>query len=184
MKMKITQFRRRREGKTNYHKRLALLKSGKTRLVIRKSNYAFIVQAVNYSIGGDKVLFTLSSKILDKFGWKYSKSNTSAAYLIGFLAGKKLLEKGIKDAIFDIGLVTPKKGIKYYAVLKGTIDAGLNIPYGDESIFPSEDRIKGKHIENHYKNNKDNFSRYLKEKLSDNISEEFDKIKLLIENGN
>ena len=31
-------FRRRLEGKTNYQKRLALMKSGKAKLVVRKSN--------------------------------------------------------------------------------------------------------------------------------------------------
>ena len=42
-------FRRRREKKTDYAKRLALVKSGKFRLVVRKSNsdtYAQIVECL------------------------------------------------------------------------------------------------------------------------------------------
>ena len=34
----VLPYRRKREGRTNYKKRLALLKSGQPRLVIRRSN--------------------------------------------------------------------------------------------------------------------------------------------------
>ncbi|MEM4756409.1 MAG: hypothetical protein QW594_04745, partial [Candidatus Woesearchaeota archaeon] len=54
-KPKIVAFRRRRSGKTNYTKRLGLLKSGKPRLVVRKTNTAFIVQLVKHQPNGDQV---------------------------------------------------------------------------------------------------------------------------------
>ena len=59
-------FRRRSEGKTNYHKRLNLLKSQKTRLVIRASNNHIKVQFIESKIGGDKVLISAFSKELKK----------------------------------------------------------------------------------------------------------------------
>ena len=58
-------FRRRAEGKTNYHKRLKLLKSRKLRLVIRASNNHVRVQVVESKLGGDKVLVSSFSKELN-----------------------------------------------------------------------------------------------------------------------
>ena len=40
-------FRRRRELKTDYRKRLAMLKGNKPRLVVRKSNNAMTVEVVS-----------------------------------------------------------------------------------------------------------------------------------------
>ena len=181
--MKTVPLRRRQQQKTNYRKRLTLLKSGQPRLVVRKSNANISVQLVQYVPAGDKVLFTLSSKTLEKHGWNYSKKNTSAAYLIGLLAGKKALELKIKNALFDMGLLSPKKHFKYYAVLKGAVDAGLNIPHG-EDIFPSEDRIKGAHVEAYYASNANKFTAYAKNKVSAKMTETFEKVKSSIENGN
>ena len=55
-------YRRKREGRTNYKKRLELLKSGSPRLVIRKSNTSITLQLVMYESDGDKVLITYTSK--------------------------------------------------------------------------------------------------------------------------
>jgi len=40
----VVYYRRRREGKTDYAKRLALVKSGKTRMVVRRSNKGLVIQ--------------------------------------------------------------------------------------------------------------------------------------------
>ncbi|MCF7798711.1 50S ribosomal protein L18 [Candidatus Woesearchaeota archaeon] len=138
-------FRRKREGKTNYKKRLELLKSNKTRLVIRRSNSAVIVQFINYQPNGDKVIETFHSSKLEKFGWSFSKKSLPACYLAGLVAGVQAEKKGVKEAILDVGLQTLKKGSKIYATLKGVIDAGIIVPSSDE-IFPSEERLSGKHI--------------------------------------
>ena len=138
-------FRRRREGKTDYRKRLALLKSGKPRVVVRKSNKNIRVQFAVYDVTGDKIVTSAIGSELKKYGWGYSLSNTPAAYLTGLLAGKKALKKGIKEGVLDIGLYTPRKGARIFAALKGVVDAGIDVPYGEE-IVPSEDRIYGKHI--------------------------------------
>ena len=67
------------------------------------------------------------------------------AYLTGLLAGKKAIKKGLKEGVLDIGLYTPRKGARIFAALKGVVDAGVKVPYGEE-ILPSEERIYGKHI--------------------------------------
>jgi len=140
------QFRRRREGKTNYRKRLALLKSGKPRVIVRKSNKYIRVQFALYDYNGDKIVASAMSSDLKKYGWQYSCSNTPAAYLTGLLAGKRALKRGIEEGVLDIGLHTPRKGAKVFAALKGVVDAGIDVPYGEE-ILPSEDRLYGKHID-------------------------------------
>jgi len=138
-------MRRRREGKTNYRKRLAYLKSGKPRAVVRKTLKYIIVQIVEYHEDGDKILIGVNSSHLRKYGWSGSFKNTPAAYLTGYLAGKLALKKGINEAVLDIGLQSPVKGSRVFAALKGLVDAGLNVPHSEE-VYPSEDRIKGKHI--------------------------------------
>lgn len=138
-------YRRKREGKTHFKKRLELLKSERVRLVIRRSNTAILVQFVEYQPDGDKVLLTFNSKKLETYGWKFSKSSVPASYLAGFAAGKLALQKKISDAILDLGLQTPLKGSRLYAALKGVVDAGVKVPCSDD-IFPSDERIKGQHI--------------------------------------
>jgi large subunit ribosomal protein L18 len=138
-------FRRRREGKTNYKKRLKLLLSEKPRLVYRKTLKYIIGQIINFDKKGDVTLVGITSKILKKYGWKLACDNTPASYLTGYLLGKMALSKGIKEAVLDIGLYTSTKGGRMYAFAKGAIDAGLIIPCNEE-MFPSEDRIKGLHI--------------------------------------
>lgn len=141
-------YRRKREGKTDYHKRLALLQSRKPRLVIRKTLQQLIVQVVAYSADGDRVLCSVTQKDLQKAGWKHSPKNTPAAYLLGVALGKKALTKGVREAIVDLGLQNVVKGSKLFAVVKGCLDAGLQIPCSPE-VMPSEDRIAGKHIAAH-----------------------------------
>ncbi|MFH1473717.1 MAG: 50S ribosomal protein L18 [Candidatus Aenigmatarchaeota archaeon] len=143
-KTAIIKFKRRREKKTNYKKRLALLKSEKTRLVIRKSISNISIQFINFDTEGDKTVVTIVSTELKKLGWTKG-GNIPAAYLTGLLAGKKAKEKKIVEAILDLGLQTSTKGSRLYAALKGVLDSGVNIPHS-ESILPKEDRIKGKHI--------------------------------------
>lgn len=137
-------FKRRIKKKTNYRKRLSLLKSEKTRLVIRKSLSNISVQFINFKSDGDETITSAVSTELKKFGWTRC-GNIPAAYLTGLLAGKKAKDKNIKEAVLDIGLQTSTKGSRLYAALKGVLDSGINVPYLKD-ILPSEDRIKGKHI--------------------------------------
>lgn len=147
--MKHVEFRRKREGKTDYKKRLNLLLNEKPRLIIRKSLKNITIQIVEYNEKGDKILVSADSKELEKtFGWKAGRTNLPAAYLTGYLVGKKAVKKGVKGAILDIGLGKSVKGGRLYAALKGVLDAGLNVPCS-EDIFPNEDALKGIHIVNY-----------------------------------
>ncbi len=138
------QLKRKRLGRTNYKKRLKLLLANKPRLVIRKSLKNVLAQVVYYDGGGDKVILSAHSSELKKYGWGGS-NNICAAYLVGLLLGNKAKKKNINDLIVDIGLQKSVKGSRIYSVVKGCVDVGMNIPCS-EDIFPSEDRIKGKHI--------------------------------------
>ena len=138
-------FRRRRTGKTNYKKRFAFMKSEKLRLVVRRSNKYIIAQLIDYQAVGDKTLAQFNSLVLKKKGWKYSCSNIPAAYLSGIAIADLAKKSKIKNCIFDMGSFTPTKGCRIYAVLKGAVDGGLNIPHSEE-VFPSDERINGLHI--------------------------------------
>ncbi|MBU0666246.1 MAG: 50S ribosomal protein L18 [Nanoarchaeota archaeon] len=174
------QYQRKREGKTNYKKRLILLQSKKTRLIIRKTNKHILAQFVDYKPDGDIVIVGVSSKALEKLGWNYSTKNIPAAYLTGLLLGKKAQEKKIKEAILDLGLQTSIKGSKLYATLKGVKEAGISINASEE-IMPNEDRLKGKHINDYYSKNPDHFSKYKKNKVDPkNISKDLEQIKIKI----
>jgi large subunit ribosomal protein L18 len=138
--------RRHRERKTDYRLRLKLLRSKKPRIVVRKSLKAIRVQFIEYSPQGDKVLASaISSELAKEYGWKYSVSNTPAAYLTGFLAGKRAKAKGIEQGVLDIGLYHPTRGSTLFASLKGVIDAGVDCPH-DTQMLPKEERINGSHV--------------------------------------
>ncbi len=138
-------FRRKREGRTDYKKRLALLKSGETRLVIRRTNTQLIVQFVDYNPEGDEVLLTVDGKDIKDLGWDNSKKNLPGAYLIGLKAGAEAVKKDIEQAILDMGMHTHSCGSRIYSALKGVIDAGVDVPCS-EKVFPSSERISGEHI--------------------------------------
>ena len=92
--------KRRLEGRTDYKARLYLLKSGKPRVIFRKTNRYLLAQIVVSEIAQDRVLVNVSTKDLIKYGWpeKLSGSLKSlpAAYLMGYLLVKK--SKDLKKA--------------------------------------------------------------------------------------
>ncbi len=141
--------RRRREGLTDYRKRLKLVKSGLPRLVIRRTNRYIIVQLTLSKPGGDNTVITVTSKELARYGWRGGFKNLPAAYLTGLLAGKKALAKGYERAIVDLGIQRPAYGSRLFAAVKGAVDAGLEIPV-DEEVFPDEERLRGEHIKNYF----------------------------------
>ncbi|MAG38744.1 50S ribosomal protein L18 [Candidatus Woesearchaeota archaeon] len=145
MKKTRLSYSRKIKGKTNYKKRLELLKSRKNRLVIRRTNKYIIIQIVSYESDGDKILASVNSKELKKLGWKNSCKNISASYLTGLLLGKKAEDKKLKEAILDLGLQTHIKGSSLYSALKGVVDSGFKVPVS-KKVFPPTDRIEGKHI--------------------------------------
>jgi len=146
--------RRRREGLTDYRKRLKLVKSGLPRLVVRRTNRYIIAQVIRSKLGGDETLITVTSKKLADYGWKAGFKNTPAAYLTGFLAGLLAKKKGVEKAVVDIGLHRAVKRSKVFAVIKGFIDAGVDVAAGEE-VFPGEDRIRGVPIMEYYRSIKE-----------------------------
>ena len=143
--------RRRFEGKTNYHKRIKLLKSRKLRVVIRVSNNHTRVQIVQSKRGGDKIMISaISKELASKYGWTANTGNIPASYLTGYLVGFRAKKNNIQEAIFDLGIFYHKNRV--LAACKGIIDAGLQVPYHEE-FFPDnlDGRIKGMHIENYAK---------------------------------
>lgn len=141
-----TEKKRRKENRTDYKLRFGLLKSGKTRIVIRKTNKYLIVQAIESHEARDKVIQGVTSKELVKEGWdkKFEGSLKSipAAYLTGLLMAKKL---GKGEYIIDMGMIKNLKGNRIYSAIKGLIDGGLKIN-ADKSVFPSEERLNGMHM--------------------------------------
>jgi len=135
--------RRRKETKTDYKARFSLLKSGKPRLVVRKTNRHIMVQIVQSEIAQDRVIAKASSKDLLEKGWPKAREGSlkslQASYLTGLMLAKK--SGGINEAILDIGLQRNISGGRIYAVLKGAIEGGLKIPHSPKSL-PTDERLK------------------------------------------
>jgi len=138
-------MRRRREARTDYHQRLRLLKSGKPRLVARKSNKNVRAQLVTTGPQGDEIAASAHSQDLAEYGWEAPTGNMPAAYLTGLLAGLRALEAGVEEAVLDIGLNSPTPGSKVFAVQEGAIDAGLDVPHNDD-VLAEWSRTRGEHI--------------------------------------
>jgi len=136
-------LRRSRDEKTNYKKRRNLLMGRRDFITVQISNENTLVQIHKPELAGDKVLSSAHSRSLLNKGWKGSRKNIPAAYLTGYLAGKKALAQGIKNAVLYSG--TRKYTQRMAAALKGIIDAGLEVP-ADAETFPSDERINGKHL--------------------------------------
>lgn len=156
-------YRRRREGKTDFRKRLRHLKSGLPRLVVRRTLTKTIVQVAEYNPDGDRILAQATSPELTKMGWSASTSTLPAAYLTGLLAAKRATAAGIEVAIMDGGLGKPTTGGKVYGALQGAVDGGLDVTHSEE-ILPTEERLRGEH-------------------LGDDVPKMFDKVKDKIMEG-
>ena len=181
-------FRRRREGKTNYRSRRALVLSKVPRLVVRLTLKHAIVQVIEAESIGDKVLVSAHSNELAKaYGWLSNRGNIPSAYLTGLLCGFKAMANGVDKAFLDIGLHIPSKGTRIFAALKGAVDAGVEVPHS-EDILPDEGRISGKHIADYASQlssdpevYKQKFSKYLSEgSRPEQLSEHFSAVKAKI----
>ena len=177
-------YRRRREGRTDYKLRRALVRSGRPRAVVRLTNKYLIVQVSEAEAKGDVVRASANSKELSKLGWKGGAGNLPAAYLTGVLAARRAVAHGVKEAVLDIGLRGPTKGSRIFAALKGLSDSGLVVPHSDDSL-PPMDRINGSHIAGYAKKlvgqqdlYRKRFSRYLGTGLKpEDLSTHFEQIR-------
>ena len=139
-------FRRRREERTNYYSRKKLLSSHEARAVVRRSNKNVTIQFAEFGMEGDSILASASTRELAGMGWTRSCSSIPAAYLVGYLAGKRAVAAGIEYAVLDIGMQKVQHGGVLFATVAGMCDAGLEVPHG-EDVLPDEDGILGKHID-------------------------------------
>ncbi len=180
---KVFSFKRRRQGRTNYTRRLKLLVSGKRRAVIRLSNSNVYIQMVEFTPVGDRVILSCNAESLAKLGWKYSSVSIPASYLTGLLMGKNAIKKQISESIVDIGLKRVSKANRIFAAIKGMVDAGMNINVNNE-MLPDNSRLSGKHIADYAAKIKNTpsfqkvFSGYIKAGLSpEGITKNFEEVK-------
>lgn len=143
--MKVAK-RRRRENKTDYLKRIKLLKGRMPRIVFRRTNKYIIAQYVVSKEAQDKVIMGVNSKDLMKYGWpknaEGSLKSIPASYLTGFLIGKRIIKEKLANPVINFGMHTVLHKTRAFAFIKGIIDAGVEIKYKGE-VFPDEKRIKG-----------------------------------------
>lgn len=188
-------FRRRREGKTNYRMRRALVLSRLPRLVVRRTLKHMNIQIVKAEALGDKVIVSAHSRELVKtYGWQGNCGNVPAAYLTGLLCGFRAVDHGIKKAVLDLGLQFPSRGARVFAALKGVLDTGVTVTHS-ENVLPDKNRISGKHVVDYASQLSSNpdiyeqkFSNHLSrglrpEKLSENFSLIKEKIESSFEEG-
>ena len=168
----VVALRRKRTGRTDYHKRLKLLSGDTVRFVIRKSLHHMRLQIIEYEPTGDKVLVSATTQELAKQGYKGATCNVPAAYLCGILLARKAKAAKIARAVADIGLSTPVGGSVLFAAVAGARDGGLDVPTSVEAL-PAADRLAGKHIADYAKllkkdeaRYKRTFSSYLKKGLA------------------
>ena len=144
-------FRRRREGKTNYQARRALILSKLPRLTVRGTSKHTTAQIIEAKTTGDEIIVSAHSRELKKtYGWQAGCGNTPAAYLTGLLCGYKATAHNVKKAVLDTGLQSPSRGARVFAALKGILDAGVTVPHG-EDVLPDETRIRGQHVADYAK---------------------------------
>ncbi len=181
-------YRRKRDDRTNYRKRLDLLRGRVPRLVVRKAIKNLTAQIVQYHPDGDKVLLTVHSRELVKYGWKLNRDSIMGSYLVGLLLGRKAVEKNITHAILDVAPYRPTKGSRLYAVVEGAVAAGVQIPHAKE-VLPGNDRVRGLHVEQYAKTLEagkiaKQFSQYLKQDVKPTeVSKHVDAVKQMILKG-
>jgi large subunit ribosomal protein L5e len=93
-------YRRRREGKTDYHRRKKLTcqdknkyNSPKYRFVVRITNTDVICQIVYAKIVGDVVMCSAYSHELPRYGLKVGLTNYASCYATGLLLARRLLKQ-------------------------------------------------------------------------------------------
>jgi len=143
------QFRRRREGITDYYARKRLTiqdknkyNTPKYRLVVRKTNKDIICQIAYATVKCDRILSAAYSHELTKYGVKVGLTNYAAAYATGLLIARRVLTKlGMNDSYNG---QTKQEAIgKYFLVSEAgerrpfyvILDVGLNRTSTGAKIF-------------------------------------------------
>ncbi|MEM3415946.1 MAG: 50S ribosomal protein L18 [Candidatus Micrarchaeaceae archaeon] len=179
--------RRRREGLTDYSKRLALVKSGMLRVIVRKTNRRIIGQIAKYREEGDSILKTVTSDMLNAYGWP-ARANKPTAYLTGLLLAKRSKDLKENNFIIDAGLATFGKNSVGAAFAKGFVDGGMQLratlsidenAYNCGWLSAYAKSLKESNPERY----KRQFSSYIKDGALENIKAKFDETKSKILNS-
>ncbi|XP_076320887.1 large ribosomal subunit protein uL18A-like isoform X1 [Tachypleus tridentatus] len=100
-------FKRRREGRTDYHARRRLVVQDKNkyntpkyRMIVRITNRDVICQIAYARIEGDVIVCAAYSHELPRYGVKVGLANYAAAYCTGLLLARRLLRKFGMDEIY------------------------------------------------------------------------------------
>ncbi|KAJ3105266.1 60S ribosomal protein L5 [Phlyctochytrium planicorne] len=139
--------------------------SPKYRLVVRITNTDVVAQIIYAKLTGDVVLAAAYSHELPRYGVELGLTNWASAYATGLLIARRVLNKlgldekyegnqevdgsfykveALEDgprpfkAFLDVGLRRTTTGSRVFAVLKGAVDGGLDIPHS-ENRFPGWD---------------------------------------------
>merc|ERR1712226_239008 len=101
-------YRRRREGKTDYKRRMKLTRqdknkynSPKYRFVVRITNKDVICQIAYAKIAGDVILAAAYSHELPRYGMPVGLTNYSACYATGLLLARRVLKKLKLDETYE-----------------------------------------------------------------------------------
>lgn len=107
-----TKFRRRREGKTDYAQRKALVVQDKNkyqipkhRLVARTTNKYVVAQVIRTGVKGDLTICQANSKELARYGLTVGLKNYAACYATGLLLARRLLSSLQSDVVDEEGNV-------------------------------------------------------------------------------
>jgi len=194
----------------------------KYRMIVRITNTNVISQIAYARIEGDIVIASAYAHELPKYGIKMGLTNYAACYCTGLLLARRVLKKLNLDTLYegqtevdgemysvedaeegpgafranlDIGLARTTTGAKIFAVMKGAVDGGIDIPHS-EKRFPGYDReakefnatvlrdhIFGKHVADYMRElidededaYKRQFSRYIKAGITADELEEIYK---------
>lgn len=146
----FTLLRRRRQGKTDYRRRLKVV-SGKLPFAsVTISGKNVTLQIIEARLKGDLTRVSTHSRELRKLGWKGSMKSLPSSYLVGLVGGNKAQQAGVKKVIVRPQIRGFVRGSRFAAVVKGIRDSGVEVPFSEEG-FPSEERLKGIHIAEHAK---------------------------------
>jgi large subunit ribosomal protein L5e len=142
----------------------------KYRFVVRISNREITAQIAYAQLTGDKILCSAYSHELKRYGLKAGFTNYASSYATGLLLARRLLAQlglaekylGVKEAtgedkhidypeegprpfkaLLDVGLARTSTGARVFAVLKGALDGGVDVPH-KETRFAGYKKDTGK----------------------------------------
>merc|ERR1712094_11291 len=137
----------------------------KYRFVVRFTWEDIICQVVSSKIKGDVTHCAAYAHELPRYGLSVGLTNYSAAYCVGLLCARRLLQKyGLDEkfegteevtaefedcfvigededgpsafhALLDVGLKRTTLGSKIFAAMKGAFDGGLEIPHNEKKFY-------------------------------------------------